>query len=229
MSGIVLRVGEFTLTANGRDDEPRIEALELGRLLGYADPKLVRRLISRQKKHLGDFSVTVTENPNGTGRPLLQQHLTESQALFIAAKSETVVGAAVLTKLIAVYVAAKKQLASETSAAPTYIHAELVNGPRIRDDRAMDKHVRDLCRLAAQNSGRSNQSIQGDIRKSNKVLSIYDLSWLFYDMVTARLNGIIAGFVKLAPVQQRLRLVDMRAEKRQPLVAPKSTTTRLGA
>lgn len=104
------------------DNEPRVRDLDLAERLGYERPRKIRDLIERMKiaGKLNDIHVcpTVgrTSMPNGGTRETLtdEYFLTESQALKVAAKSETEPADALLDEMIAVYVAARKNsMASE--------------------------------------------------------------------------------------------------------------------
>ena len=216
-SSITLKVGEFTLTADDRDDEPRIKDEELGRLLGYERPRKVRELIRRNEAHLGTVRPTVGQTSAKGGRPSIEYHLTEAQALFIAARSETVVGAEVLSRLIAVYLDAGKQLRAQHSPVP--VHAELVNGPRMGDSVELRSEISAACRLAAAGSGYSLRKIQGYVRKIHRISSPYYLALIFWPSVREMLVRIGLREVSL-PGTSKAQLALVRHIDRRQATLP---------
>lgn len=88
----------------------RIQDLELARLLGFERPRDVRKLIDRWAADLGEVSRHRGAKPSGSqgGRPEEGYLLSEEQALFITAKSETEKATEILKVIIAVFVAARR-------------------------------------------------------------------------------------------------------------------------
>jgi hypothetical protein len=96
------------------DDTPRVLDVVLAEHLGYERPRDVRKLIERLKngQNLADSEVcaTVSRTSAKGGRPATEYWLTEEQALYVAAKSETTKADAILKQIIRVFVAARKGL-----------------------------------------------------------------------------------------------------------------------
>lgn len=88
--------------------EPLVYDLEFGRWLEYSKPYKIRELIERHLQSLGEVSPTVGKTSNRGGRPGREYHLTESQALFIAAKSDTPRATELLRTMIAVFMMARR-------------------------------------------------------------------------------------------------------------------------
>lgn len=98
---------QFHLTRN-EAGEPLVKDLELARWLGFSDLHKVRNLIERWAAELGEVSATVAETTKQGGRPGKAYLLTEQQALFIAAKSETPRATEILRQIIEVFVAVRR-------------------------------------------------------------------------------------------------------------------------
>lgn len=89
--------------------EPLALDLDVARWLEYQDIHKIRQLIARYRPDLGRVSAMVAETSSKGGRPGRGYYLTEPQALFLAAKSETPRATAVLKTLIAVFLQARRQ------------------------------------------------------------------------------------------------------------------------
>jgi len=108
------------------DDVPRCRDVDLGKFLGYSRPRKVRELIERElkAKNLNDIDVRpVVGRVTAGGRPrkdgtaipsveadVTEYWLTESAALFVASRSETKIGAAILHRLIAAWVMSRQDV-----------------------------------------------------------------------------------------------------------------------
>ncbi len=95
------------------DDEPRVRDIDLAERLGYERPRKIRDLIERMvvARKLSNIHQcpTVGRWPGQIAAvPITEYFLTESQALKVAAKSETEPADALLDEMIAVYVAARR-------------------------------------------------------------------------------------------------------------------------
>ncbi|MCU0655801.1 MAG: hypothetical protein MUF64_11130 [Polyangiaceae bacterium] len=107
-------------------DLPRIRDLDLAERLDFERPRKIRDLIRRYRESgdLGEIHVrpTVgrTSMPRGGERETLTDEywLTEEQALFLVAKSETPVATALLREMIAVFVAVRRGLLALPSPRP---------------------------------------------------------------------------------------------------------------
>lgn len=94
--------------------EPLAFDLDVAEWLGYEVPRNVRKLVSRYRAELGRISLhrgAKMPATDGTtrGRPEGGYLLTEAQALFLAAKSETPRAVVVLKSMIAVFLQARRQ------------------------------------------------------------------------------------------------------------------------
>jgi hypothetical protein len=105
-----VQVGHFD------DGEPRIRDVVLAERLGYQRPRKVRDLVERmlREKKLNDVVVCPTAGQTSGGRPGSEYHLTEAQALKVAAKSETETADQILDLLIEVFLRAKAGHAAAT-------------------------------------------------------------------------------------------------------------------
>lgn len=109
----VITVGNWSLHAEG-DDTPRVLDLDLAERLGYERPRAIRDLIARLAEggNLNDSAIRriVRQTAAGGGRPATEYWLTEEQALFVTAKSETPKANAMLGEVIRVFTLARKGL-----------------------------------------------------------------------------------------------------------------------
>lgn len=128
---VIEKAGEkFHMTRN-EVGEPLVKDLELARWLGFENQYKIRDLVQRHAHNLGEVvsmvektssrdvlrhgaakpgevSATVAETSKQGGRPGKTYYLTEQQALFIAAKSETSRATEVLKQIIEVFVAVRR-------------------------------------------------------------------------------------------------------------------------
>jgi hypothetical protein len=94
-------VNGWPLAVVERESIPLIEDEELGRRLGYADARMVRKLVRRIFND-SEVMYTVSQTPGG-GRPATVFLLTRAQALKVAMRSETPNAVAIQDQIIAVY------------------------------------------------------------------------------------------------------------------------------
>ena len=87
--------------------DPLCKDLDLAAVLEFADPHKIRPLIERWSDELGGVSAMVAETTPRGGRPGRAYYLTEEQALFIIAKSETARATWVLKAMIQVFLKAR--------------------------------------------------------------------------------------------------------------------------
>lgn len=109
---------QYHLT-RGEDGAPLVKDLELARWLGFERSRKIRELINRWSAELGHVSPYRGAKPSGPegGRPEEGYLLTEQQALFIAAKSETPRATEILKQIIAVFVAVRQGVAEHKTPA----------------------------------------------------------------------------------------------------------------
>lgn len=93
-------IGDDTLKIHHVDGEPRIEDTDLGRKLGFVEPKKIRRLIKRHAASLAKLGPrpTVDRVINGGGAEV--SYLNRKQAVFITAKSETEIATEVTIDIV---------------------------------------------------------------------------------------------------------------------------------
>lgn len=131
----LLRVGGWTLTLRG-DDEPLIADEDLGRRLGYDRPRKIRELIERHAndKNINPFEVRPTVGQTG-GRPGRCFLLSEADALFVVAHSETPKAVALTREMIRVYILARRGLLTQQGEAPmAALRAEVSRLAALVDD-----------------------------------------------------------------------------------------------
>lgn len=87
MSEETIFVGGFELTREG--EELYVRDVDLAERLGYAQPRQIRELIKRWKDGLGVCRTVRKTAESQGGRPGVEYWLTEPQAYFVIAKSET--------------------------------------------------------------------------------------------------------------------------------------------
>lgn len=89
---------------------PRARDIDLAVAMGYSSPYKIRDLIERYagENGLGDIFTTVVKNEGQRGRPSKERWLTESQALFVAAKSDTDKAIEILQTVIRVFVSVRE-------------------------------------------------------------------------------------------------------------------------
>lgn len=113
---VVQRVLGWPIATVEDDPEPRIRDEELGKRLGYARPRDVRKMAERYHaaKILSDFDICATvarsADPLGRGRPATVYYLTEPAALFLAARSETRLAVDLTRQMVEVFAAARRGL-----------------------------------------------------------------------------------------------------------------------
>lgn len=123
-----------TLTIEGvelavTDGEPRMRDLDIGTKIGLAQPRDIRKLIKRYIKS-GDLqgvdvraTVARTQMPTGGFRetPVDEFWLTEEQALFLVAKSETAAANKLTREVIHVFTLARKGLLVPAAVDPALV------------------------------------------------------------------------------------------------------------
>jgi hypothetical protein len=155
----------LAIVREGTDEIPLIEDLELGRRLGFERPRDVRKLIKTHEPKLGRMvrdAVARTPGPDG-GAPTRPFLLTEEQALFIAAKSETEKATELLRGMIAVFLAWKNGKLSNVD-----------NDPKLLS--ILDRQTAVLDRLSARldkiEEARENGNLIGETRAQKLVLAV---------------------------------------------------------
>jgi len=124
---------EFSIWENMPDGEPRIRDIDAATRLGYAEPRMVRKLIKRvwpgNKAPYVRSTVARTSMPKGGTREVkvTEYWLTEAELLKLIARSETQVAEAILDEMIAVYMAVRRHL---VAAVPVKAHERKLPAPK---------------------------------------------------------------------------------------------------
>lgn len=115
----IVRVGAWALVAPVDDpiaEQALIADRDLAGALGHARERDVRKLIERWEPEIGPILSRVTmarglfRGKTQGSAPVKEYLLTEQQALFVAAKSETKKATALLKEIVRVYVAVRKHM-----------------------------------------------------------------------------------------------------------------------
>ena len=116
----LIRIEDWELDCSQSDGEPRARDIDLAERLGYGRPRDIRKLIDRllieQKLNDSDVRATVAQTSKKGGRPSTEYWLTEEQALYVVAKSETKEAHEQLLFVLRVFRLARKGLLGNTSA-----------------------------------------------------------------------------------------------------------------
>lgn len=122
--------------------EPLAKDLDVAAWLGYEHPRRIRSLIKGHAIDLGEVRTAAVQTTEKGGRPSAAYLLTEEQALFIAAKSETPKATQVLKAMIAVFLRARDMM---RGAAPAFSAADV--------DRIIDATAHETVRQLTQDAG----------------------------------------------------------------------------
>jgi hypothetical protein len=112
----IIQFAGWSVARGGFDDGvPRIQDLELARKLAFTTPTNIRGLIAQliRSGNLNDVAIVCgsPRNPGRAGRPTKNEYwLTEEQALFVVARSETAKATELLKAIIAVFLAVKREV-----------------------------------------------------------------------------------------------------------------------
>lgn len=112
----------WTLYAAHSGGEPTIKDLDWAERLGFERPRNIRNLIKRMADagKLGTVVCSAVKQTSGSagGRTAVEYYLTKSQALKVAAKSETQLADALLDEMIAVFLAYEQGVTPPPAPAP---------------------------------------------------------------------------------------------------------------
>lgn len=183
MTALVKKIVDgWSVTLDG--DEPRILDEELGRRLGFARPRDIRKLIDRLVKDgkLSDIriSATVARYESRPGiwqeRVVNEYWLTEHQALKVIARSETAIADAILDEVIQVFRAVLRGQLAEPQQVPVLSTSPVVGDSHLRAEFGA------WCAMAARNLGVGVHRIHGAVRRQFRVAGIYQLPVVLYPM-----------------------------------------------
>lgn len=109
--------------------EPRIRDIDLGVRLGFADPRMVRKLIKSHRENLNKISqvYAVEHRPENGGRVFDEFYLDQKQAIFICMKSETAKAVEVQMEVVHVYDAYLKGERASTAVVPQLSPDPIIN------------------------------------------------------------------------------------------------------
>ncbi|MBK1641282.1 hypothetical protein CKO12_05215 [Chromatium okenii] len=118
-----------TLTLTPVNGELRIRDIDLAERLGFADPRMIRKLIKSNSEKLNEFSIlyAVEKKHGGVGRPATEYYLDRKQSIFICMKSETANAFEVQFEIVEVYDAHLTNRAAQPAVADPVL-AALVHG-----------------------------------------------------------------------------------------------------
>jgi hypothetical protein len=107
----LVQIDGWTLATEGLGDEARVQDLELAKHLGFERPRKIRELIARLVDSgdlPGVLSRPIVGHGVNAGKTLTEYWLTQAEALFVAARSETKKATAILKAIIDVFVVATR-------------------------------------------------------------------------------------------------------------------------
>lgn len=85
------------------DNEPRVQDIFLATTLGFARPRVIRELVTRNKEELNTYGSLAVRHGKSRGQSFTEYFLNEGQALLICMFAKTVAAAAVRKALIDVF------------------------------------------------------------------------------------------------------------------------------
>jgi hypothetical protein len=217
LNGAVARIDGWSVSMDA--DAPRILDEELGKRLGFARPRDIRKLIDRLVKDekLRDIRMRATasriELRRGVHRDQVvnEYWLTERQALKVIAKSETAIADAILDEVIDVFIAVRNQM----SALQQVQVPVLPNSPTLGDP-VYRRHVQDLCRSAAHGTGASIHRVHGWLKILYNASGIYRISGAHYEEVCRHLRAWAFGRVLPPSTTPLLKAVPDPAQRILP-------------
>jgi len=227
VTAAITRIDGWSIATDG--DEPRILDEELGRRLGFARPRDIRKLIDRLRKDgkLNDIRISATasriEIRPGVYRDQVVDEfwLTEAQALKVIAKSETAIADQILDEVIAVFIAYRRGQLAAPQPVPVLSTSPLVGEGHLRAE------FSGWCAMAARNLGVAVHRIHGAVRRQFRVAGIYQLPVVLYPMARDLVQSIAFGRLLLpgAP-SRRLTLVPDPAQAVLPFPPSRPEVTR---
>jgi hypothetical protein len=126
------------------DGVPRVKDLDLAAFLGFSRATDIRKLIKRWESSLEGICATVAQNTGKRGRPSEAYLLTEEQALFIVAKSDTSRATEMLRKIIAVFVKVRRGESTIPVAPPSRAIDDLIAADQCPNRAAALELARDV-------------------------------------------------------------------------------------
>lgn len=189
-------------------NEPRARGIDIATRAGLAQPRKVRGIIERNLEELGAHGAVmmraqcariIKSGGNGGGgieeRTVNEYWLNEPQAMALIALMRTPAARKLRIEMVRVFVAWRRGVLSAPPP-PVAIPEDrpsqtAVIQARIGDDARLRVCLKSLCAAAARTSGRSVQSIHGELRKPWGVVSIYRIALSAYQHTAYVLSQII--------------------------------------
>jgi hypothetical protein len=173
-------------------EEPRVRDVDVAARGGMRRPRDVRQLIERNRAEIekhGALEVRGTAPQTSGGRPGLEYWLTEAQSFTVVALMRTAQAASVRFALVQLFVGYRRGQVPPAPA-PTLPSAAPVQS-RLSDDARSSAFLRGWVSTAAKLTGRSNQSIQGELRRPWGVASLYRIPLVALDHTIATIQLLL--------------------------------------
>jgi hypothetical protein len=204
-----LTLSDLSLMAN----EPRVTHVRLSEVLGYAEDRHVRRLVSRHSEELlshGALAQTDAKPCEQGGRPAKTYHFNEAQALLVCMFARTEKAAAIRKQVIEVFLAWRRGELAQASAAPD---------PTVTILRRLEERL-----SAMEQTGRRLSELM--IAPVESALSLTHAAELWFDQSRQRrpkfwgdveVRGLLLAMHRQATVDQvRERCIQALGEERTP-------------
>jgi hypothetical protein len=187
------------------DEEPRIRDIDLAVRLGFERPRNIRQLILRHKRagNISPFEVCCAVEQTG-GRPATEYWLTQAEALFIAAQSQTAIAVAITNEMIRVFLAYQRgELESAARATLPPSSSDL------RNNREYALECKRLLQVMGELTGLKFAAVHGSLRRSFLVASYRHIRTSDWPAVKAwLLDRIMNPVVPLSCVTRRQMTID---------------------
>jgi hypothetical protein len=199
MKEIVLRIGDYILTAENPNDEPRIVDSEVAKRLGYRRDRDFRRMIRRLVEegelpgiHMRATTARISKPKGGFEDRVVEEfHLTEREVIIATMAAKTPKAKRFRAQFAEVIVQARQQLRQHVETVD--LRPEILNGPRICDSPRLVYELRATIEQFAIQFGWSIQRVHGWLRREWKTSSIYFMSRLFIAQLREDLEDLRCG------------------------------------
>ncbi len=175
-------------------DEPRARDIDIAMRAGLAEPANIRRIIERGWEDLtpyGEIRVMALSAKTSGGRPGTEYWLNAEQSVALIAKLRTPLARKLRVTMTKLFVAYHRR---QVVPPPPPVECTPGTAPvqaRISDDPRAVSMLRSWVRMAAQQTGRSNQGIQGELRRHWGTSSLYRIPLVAYDNTVSRIQTML--------------------------------------
>ena len=191
--------------------DPRARDVDIATRAGLTRPRDVRVVIEKNWDELtahGEIRVCGLHPQTSGGRPGHEYWLNEAQSVALISMMRTPEARALRIAMVKLFVAWRRgQVEPPTGLIPDDTPSQsCVMQARIGDDVRLRACLKSLCDAAARTSGRSVQSIHGELRKPWGVASIYRIALTAYQHTAYVLRQIIDDSLsihRLAPYKKQ--------------------------